>query len=72
MIQTIAAAVIWVLVLCLLPGVRTRKDHSILVAAVAIATALALNIDPIYRQSSESSDFFKFTGHVQKAQQRVG
>ena len=48
MIQTIAAAVIWVLVLCLLPGVRTRKDHSILTAAVAIATALALNIDPIY------------------------
>ena len=48
MIQTIAASVIWVLVLCLLPGVRIRKDHSILIAAVAIATALALNIDPIY------------------------
>lgn len=48
MIQTIAASVIWVLVLCLLPGVRTRKDHSILIAAVAIATALSLNIDPIY------------------------
>jgi hypothetical protein len=48
MIQIVAASVIWVLVLCLLPGVRTRKDHSILVAAVAIATALTLNADSIY------------------------
>lgn len=48
MIQAIAASVIWGLVLCLLPGARTRKDHSILVAAVAIATALSLNVDPIY------------------------
>ncbi|VXB18314.1 membrane hypothetical protein [Arthrobacter sp. 9AX] len=48
MIQAVTAAVIWGLVLCLLPGLRTRKDHSILVAAVAIATALTLNVDPIY------------------------
>lgn len=48
MIQAVTASVIWCLVLCLLPGARTRKDHSILVAAVAIATALSLNIDPIY------------------------
>ncbi len=48
MIQAVTAAVIWGLVLCLLPGARTRKDHSILVAAVAIATALSLNVDPIY------------------------
>jgi hypothetical protein len=47
-IQTVAAVVIWCLVLCLLPGARTRKDHSILIAAVAIATALSLNVDPIY------------------------
>jgi hypothetical protein len=47
-IQAVAAAVIWCLVLCLLPGARTRKDHSILIAAVAIATALSLNVDPIY------------------------
>ncbi|MFJ5695913.1 hypothetical protein ACIP9X_18945 [Arthrobacter sp. NPDC093125] len=48
MIQAVTAAVIWCLVLCLLPGARTRKDHSILVAAVAIATALSLNVGPIY------------------------
>jgi hypothetical protein len=48
MIQTIAAAVIWGLVLCLLPGVGRRSDHSILVAAVTIASALTLNIDPVY------------------------
>ncbi|MDP9999065.1 hypothetical protein [Pseudarthrobacter sulfonivorans] len=48
MIQAAAAVVIWCLVLCLLPGARTRKDHSILIAAVAIATALSLNVDPIY------------------------
>ena len=38
----------WALVLCLLPGARTRKDHSILIAAVAIAAALSLNVDAIY------------------------
>ncbi|MET3173818.1 UNVERIFIED_ORG: hypothetical protein ABIB52_001656 [Arthrobacter sp. UYCu721] len=48
MIQAVTAIVIWALVLCLLPGVRTRKDHSILVAAVAIAAALSLNVDAIY------------------------
>lgn len=48
MIQTIAAAVIWGLVLCLLPGMRRRRDHSILVAAVTIASALTLNIGPVY------------------------
>jgi hypothetical protein len=48
MIQTIAAAVIWGLVLCLLPGVGRRSDHSILVAALTIASALTLNIDPVY------------------------
>lgn len=48
MIQTLTASVMWVLVLCLLPGARTRKDHSILIAAVAIAAALSLNVDAIY------------------------
>jgi hypothetical protein len=48
MIQTIAAAVIWGLVLCLLPGVRSRSDQSIVVAAVTIATSLTLNIDSVY------------------------
>ena len=48
MIQAIAAAVIWGLVLCLLPGIRRRTDHSIVVAAVTIASALTLNIDPVY------------------------
>lgn len=48
MIQVIAASVIWGLVLCILPGVRSRKDHTILIAAVAIAAALSLNVDPIY------------------------
>lgn len=48
MIQDIAAAVIWCLALCLLPDLRRRKDKSILVAAVTIATALTLNIDRIY------------------------
>lgn len=48
MIETIAAAIIWGLVLCLLPGVRRRSDHSIVVAAVTIASALTLNIDPVY------------------------
>ena len=48
MIQAIAAAVIWGLVLCLLPRIRQRTDHSIVVAAVTIASALTLNIDPVY------------------------
>ncbi|MCO4239431.1 hypothetical protein NG702_18810 [Pseudarthrobacter sp. MDT3-28] len=48
MIQAIAAAVIWGLVLCLLPGVRRRNDHSIVVAAVTIASSLTLNIDSVY------------------------
>ncbi|MET3708862.1 hypothetical protein ABIB17_003511 [Arthrobacter sp. UYEF6] len=48
MIQDIAAAVIWCLALCLLPDIRRRKDQSILVAAVTIATALTLNVDRIY------------------------
>lgn len=48
MIQAIAAAVIWCLALCLLPDLKRRKDQSILVAAVTIATALTLNVDRIY------------------------
>lgn len=48
MIQDIAAAVIWWLALCLLPDLKRRKDKSILVAALLIATALTLNIDRIY------------------------
>ncbi|KRE72741.1 hypothetical protein [Arthrobacter sp. Soil762] len=48
MIQVLSAAVIWALVLCLLNGIKHRKDHSILVAAVTIAAALTLNIDGIY------------------------
>ena len=54
MIQEVTATVIWGLVLCLLPGARTRKDHSILVAAVAIATALSLNVDPIYLEGDRA------------------
>lgn len=48
MIQLLAASLIWGLVLCLVPGIRRRADHSILVAAVTIAAALTLNIDPVY------------------------
>lgn len=48
MIQALTASVMWTLVMCLLPGARTRKDHSILIAAVAIAAALSLNVDAIY------------------------
>ncbi|MGO4186817.1 hypothetical protein [Pseudarthrobacter sp. TAF60_1] len=48
MIQDIAAAVIWCLALCLLPDLKRRKDKSILVAALTIATALTLNVDRIY------------------------
>ncbi|MEC5193298.1 MULTISPECIES: MAB_1171c family putative transporter [unclassified Arthrobacter] len=48
MIQVFVAAVIWGLVLCLLPSMKGRSDHSIMVAAVTIATALTLNVDKIY------------------------
>lgn len=48
MIQIVTASVIWGLVLCILPGVGSRRDHTILIAAVAIAAALSLNVDPIY------------------------
>ena len=48
MTQQITAAVIWCLALCLLPDLKRRKDQSILVAAVTIATALTLNVDRIY------------------------
>jgi hypothetical protein len=48
MIQESSAAVIWCLALCLLPDLKRRKDKSILVAAVTIATALTLNVDRIY------------------------
>jgi hypothetical protein len=47
-IQVFAAAVIWGLVQCLLPSMKRRSDHSIMVAAVTIATALTLNVDTIY------------------------
>lgn len=48
MIQLLAGSLIWGLVLCLLPGIRRRADHSILVAAVTIAAALTLNVDSVY------------------------
>lgn len=48
MIQVSAAVLIWLLVVCLLPGVRRRRDHSVLTAAITIALALTLNIDPVY------------------------
>ena len=48
MIQVFAAAVIWCLALCLLPDLKRRRDKSILVAALTIASALTLNIDRIY------------------------
>ncbi|MGR0161084.1 hypothetical protein [Paenarthrobacter nitroguajacolicus] len=48
MIQTVAAAMIWLLVVCLLPGFRRRRDHSVLTAAITIAVALMLNIDQVY------------------------
>jgi hypothetical protein len=47
-IQDLAAAVIWGLVLCLIPSMKKRSDHSIMVAAVTIATALTLNVDKSY------------------------
>lgn len=48
MIQFLAAALMWGLVLCLLPGIQRRADHSIVVAAVTIAAALTLNVDQVY------------------------
>lgn len=48
MIQFIAAALMWGLVLCVLPGARRRADHSIVAAAVTIAGALTLNVDQVY------------------------
>ncbi|MFJ6454009.1 hypothetical protein [Paenarthrobacter sp. NPDC091669] len=48
MIQIVAAAMIWLLVVCLLPGFRIRRDHSVLTAAITIAVALTLNIDQVY------------------------
>ncbi len=48
MIQIVAAALIWLLVICLLPGIRVRRDHSVLTAAITISVALTLNIDQVY------------------------
>ncbi|MEI2276074.1 hypothetical protein OHC50_01130 [Paenarthrobacter ilicis] len=48
MIQIAAAALIWLLVICLLPGIRVRRDHSVLTAAITISVALTLNIDQVY------------------------
>ncbi|KNH21160.1 hypothetical protein ACU18_03225 [Arthrobacter sp. ZBG10] len=48
MIQIVAAALIWLLVICLLPGIRRRRDHSVLTAAITISVALTLNIDQVY------------------------
>ncbi|MFJ4170293.1 hypothetical protein ACIPY3_12320 [Paenarthrobacter sp. NPDC089714] len=48
MIQVAAAVLIWLLVACLLPGTRRRRDHSVLTAAITIAVALTLNIDQVY------------------------
>lgn len=48
MIQVSAAVLIWLLVVCLLPGIRRRTDHNVLTAAITIALALTLNIDPVY------------------------
>ncbi|MEV4954165.1 hypothetical protein [Paenarthrobacter nitroguajacolicus] len=48
MIQIVAAALIWLLVVCLLPGMWRRRDHSVLTAAITISVALTLNIDQVY------------------------
>ncbi|MEC3854287.1 hypothetical protein [Paenarthrobacter ureafaciens] len=48
MIQVVAAVLIWLLVICLLPGIRVRRDHSVLTAAITISVALTLNIDQVY------------------------
>lgn len=48
MIQIAAAVLMWLLVVCLLPGTCLRRDHSVLTAAITIAVAMTLNIDPVY------------------------
>ncbi|WP_285241509.1 hypothetical protein [Pseudarthrobacter sp. MEB009] len=48
MIQVAAAILIWLLVICLLPGIRVRRDQSVLTAAITISVALTLNIDQVY------------------------
>lgn len=48
MIQIMAAALIWLLVICLLLGIRRRRDHSVLTAAITISVSLTLNIDQVY------------------------
>ncbi|XAS74079.1 hypothetical protein VUN82_09720 [Micrococcaceae bacterium Sec5.1] len=48
MIQVVAAVLIWLLVVCLLPGLRRRRDYSVLTAAITISVALTLNIDQVY------------------------
>ncbi|MGO4246163.1 hypothetical protein AB4Y87_03035 [Paenarthrobacter sp. RAF54_2] len=48
MIQIVAAGLIWLLVVCLLSGLRRRRDHSVLTAAITISVALTLNIDQVY------------------------
>lgn len=48
MIQIVVAVLIWLLVVCLLPGLRRRRDHSVLTAAITISVALTLNIDQVY------------------------
>ena len=48
MIQVVVAVLIWLLVVCLLPGMRRRREHSVLTAAVTIAVSLTLNIDALY------------------------
>ncbi|ASN19923.1 hypothetical protein [Arthrobacter sp. YN] len=48
MIQIVAAVLIWLLVICLVPGIRVRRDHSVLTAAITISVALTLNIDQVY------------------------
>ncbi|MFK0002663.1 hypothetical protein [Paenarthrobacter sp. NPDC090522] len=47
MIQFAVAVLMWLLVASLLPGTR-RRDHSVLTAAITIAVAMTLNIDPVY------------------------
>ncbi|MFI2563554.1 hypothetical protein [Paenarthrobacter sp. NPDC018779] len=54
MIQVVAAVVMWLLVISLLPATR-RRDHSVLTAAVTIAVAMTLNIDPLYTSLDAAS-----------------
>ncbi|MBU8865576.1 hypothetical protein [Paenarthrobacter aromaticivorans] len=53
MIQVVAAVLMWLLVISLLPGTR-RRDHSVLTAAITIAVAMTLNIDPVYTSLDEA------------------